>query len=431
MKTGSKNLPATCEILQTPDFLLAMDSVLNEQYSDTQLDMIQKKLEEKAQEGTEALNDFIIANYEKVTILFGFIKESFTPLLPGVVILEFGNATTKRGFTDCGEASTRNILNIALFNPATREFDITLLKRILMQVKYKNNPDGADADPLVKFYKKYNTIAKTYIPESRKEWAQIVSGIPNVDYQIPDMPELAESTTKKVACEIKGRLGIINLIRVLEYILFDTQYENDSQNARLERIFDSFRSPIKKISFEFESANNKWGDLIISVNGHPSYALSIEEKHFELQMLPQNHTESWWTPLLESLISHLDDNNLQTLHLLAWLPYEKTKFKTLMHTVYRAIQESNLPNQESKDTFFNQYLFTLALANSFIQETILELNATLKQPLAFYLNFLNPSDQFIESLIQQSKLNTVKIILQADANNTQLLRMQFHILSLS
>lgn len=261
-----------------PDtFISELDTIITEEYTDENFKIVElmiKKLTEN-ESTQEMLHAYLMENFEKINAYFGYLSDSIAPLLSGVVALKFG----KRGFTDCGEATTRNILNIGLFDATTKQFDVNFLKTILKANKYKDNPEAVDEDPLIRFYSKYNTIAKTYVPESRREFAMLVSGIKNVHYQIPDVTELIPGMTEKIACEIKGERGIINLIRVIEFILFGQQYEEKTQEQRLNAIFKTLSHPEKELTWKFDSDNGKWGSLVISVNQQPLYVVYIEQKH--------------------------------------------------------------------------------------------------------------------------------------------------------
>lgn len=76
----------------------------------------------------------------------------------------------QNGFSDCGETTIRNLINIAVYDDKTKIFNIEHIESM-----------GA-IPSVLEYYTKYNTILKQSTKNARNDWGLIVSNLENVKY---------------------------------------------------------------------------------------------------------------------------------------------------------------------------------------------------------------------------------------------------------
>ncbi len=108
-------------------------------------------------------------------------------------------------FSDCGETSLRNFFNALLFNAETRQFNTSILNNL-----------GAD-EKLVAFYKKYQTADYIHTQQARDDWASVVSGLPEVNYNRENKYEISDhnSGSKNMLKVIANLIPGINSFKTL------------------------------------------------------------------------------------------------------------------------------------------------------------------------------------------------------------------------
>ena len=112
-------------------------------------------------------------------------------------------------FPDCGETSLRNLINALIYDPAHGTFNIDLLKKM-------------DAIPsVINYYTRYQspTALSLAEQESHDEWANVVSGLPDVKYGKNGICDI-EPGIANMLCVIKnlfaGIASFEDLIKVLK-----------------------------------------------------------------------------------------------------------------------------------------------------------------------------------------------------------------------
>lgn len=110
-----------------------------------------------------------------------------------------------------------------------------------------------------------------------------------------------------------------------------------------------------------------------------------------------------------------EENKIQTLQLLSWVPHKKTDIVPLIKETYQLIQQSKLANNENKTVFLNWWLLIFDLSESVVRERIFEalqsLNITNDSLIKLYVSIFNANKQFMSDLIRENELNLLQFSL--------------------
>ncbi len=232
-----------------------------------------------------------------------FNKKTFPPLVSygSANHSSLGDAT----YSDCGETSLRNFLNIAFFNSGSCRFDVGYLDKLSknstlsfplsihpnLKTYYHNHPDPA--------------LASSQI--ARDDWSETVaSKHEGVEYLRPlgQFPQ----------CEINA--GIDNMMSVLGKLFFHGKNQNPlskviPRKERLDSLFKVLSREDFNLSWKLTRAlasENEVPDtgveIEISVNGEPSFIWQFHPEHFALQEIPRTGVD-WKDSLGEKISTYL------------------------------------------------------------------------------------------------------------------------------
>jgi len=173
-----------------------------------------------------------------------FVKlfDSFYLFQTGTV--EFGPGVS---YSDCGETSLRNFINVICYNQETNNFDISKLEIL-----------GA-IDSVKDYYTKYNNINLQH--NGRIDWARITIDIPNVKYNSPKNMEISDGI---------NTINELNMLTVIKHLF------------RNIRTWDDFNRLLDDPNFIKQNINEKgMGKINIRYNNN-SYIWHFQNRHFQL-----------------------------------------------------------------------------------------------------------------------------------------------------
>jgi len=239
------------------------------------------------------LKNQIILN-KKIPFEDAFFKlfDNFYLFQVGTVMLEGFNS-----YSDCGETSLRNFINIICYDKVNNNFDISKL------IKLKA------IGTVIEYYTKYNNLISQH--NGREDWARITINIPNVKYASPNNTEIGDGLNS---------INEQNMLTVIKHL-----FQNITK-------WDDFKLVMKDDDYIKLDLNFKgFGKIIIKYNNH-NYIWHLQYKHYELN--EQNE------------FSEADINYKNIAH-----DYQK-RFILKSHNIYNLFDYLLSPGTEDKKTLF-------------------------------------------------------------------------------
>jgi hypothetical protein len=329
-------------------------------------------------------------------------------------ILDTGKASVAHeeglfGFSDCGEVSLRDFLNVLLGDSLTRTFIAEYLTGF-------NNISSKLFDFYLQEQKSYAVVGRK---EMRSRFAEIVSSLAGVDYRLHK---------GNVACEISSRYGVQNMLMVLEKLLgLQTEWDQlKQQDLTPEQIYTTlFNDLFQRFNAVFEKANRKdfyvdwhvaggtkeipakYFDMVITINGIDQFLWTFIPGHFAFEPIKTQKTTQDWRKAPEItryILTHMTENETQET-LLGILPFYLDEFfiQKLLH-----FGDDQIHNEKLAPFVLYGFPFSQGnLGREKMQrlDWVLKLNPTIARTVAH---------RWMETLPEEDelKLNAISLVLK-------------------
>lgn len=249
-------------------------------------------------------------------------------------------------YSDCGETSLRNLLNIALFKDG--KFDPSILDTLVT-----HNPNMHILKGLKEYYHKHPDPAKATSNEARNDWSQkVASGHKGVNY-----------IKGGDQCEINA--GIDNMIAVLDSLLFHGKEEESplAKGRKRKEKLDALCKALSREGFELDWSHPKkvtqedlpdtGTDITLSVNGKDSFTWHFGGGHFSLSEIHKGKN-NWKDRLGVEIAKRIPSFPAQGSRALNWLLNERNWDRVMME----------LPHQMKKGSEVSSKLYLLPLSGT-------------------------------------------------------------------
>ncbi len=151
-------------------------------------------------------------------------------------------------YSDCGETSLRNFINIICYDQINNKFDISNLIKL------------EAIESVIGYYKKYNTLTLQH--NGRDEWARITVNIPNVKYNSSNNSEIADGLNS---------INEPNMLTVVKHLFRKVTNWSDFKKFAMK----------EGDSIETELDPKGFGKIIIKYNKN-NYIWHFQNRHYQL-----------------------------------------------------------------------------------------------------------------------------------------------------
>lgn len=272
---------------------------------------------------------------------------------------------TNRTFQDCVEIGIRHFMNLALYDPINKVFDLSAIKNYVEN----NSPDNPYFDNFIKFYELQTPDkAENGHIKIRSAWNEVVGDLnANIAHssQSPKINYLHDSGN----VQFEVNTGFINFIHLCQKIFglkfghgdFNPNDNKQQQREWLEKSFTTLfnaLTPEKSFRANFASLYHKnndfYGPLKISVsstnNKSPLFTFSLNsaENHSSVNALQQSNPSKLKFSLEESKCGIQDNTSEETV----WLLSSKTRNRA--HAVLYKLYSQMLSGNDAKINFLTE-----------------------------------------------------------------------------
>jgi hypothetical protein len=280
-----------------------------------------------------------------------------------------------KGFSDCGETTLRNFINILIYDVNTGNFDLEKLEKL-----------GATEDLKI-YYTVFNNMSKQLNPvevyifgeklNPRDAWGKIVSNLNNVKYDQQCNLLKDDSFFDYEIDSGINRLGEVNMVRVIKELL--TKIPELNNNEVWEKMgfnvdFDNKVNDITGI-----------GDITIKMSNLGTYKMLFDNGHYDMI----DHADTRITNIHPNL-DNFTDNEKQYIIIMSDNIYETNDFKVTAQSIYLMNYDDhsylkNAMNYDGKWIESNIY-------NEFFNISVGILNIDEKKTLPLNLNKIKTFD---------------------------------------
>ncbi|KKP35983.1 MAG: hypothetical protein UR26_C0001G0027 [candidate division TM6 bacterium GW2011_GWF2_32_72] len=185
----------------------------------------------------------------------GVYEKRFKSDYPSEILYLYQVKYRDQTFSDCGETSLRNFLNLIFYLPETKSFNLELVKKVASKNEYGKR--------LIAFYEEHPDISD--FDKIHNEWAEVVSGIPGQEYkrsigcEIPAYnAQRAFYNMNSVIKSLTGSDGIIQFLAKVASFGVPISYELDKSELNLDNAFANIKIKLKIRETAFTWVFKQW-----------------------------------------------------------------------------------------------------------------------------------------------------------------------------
>jgi hypothetical protein len=255
----------------------------------------------------------LLEHPEKLVFYAQQDKLGLAPLPPFLYFAQAWHSKLGDGpYSNCGETSLRNFLDIAFYNQKDKKFDIHYIEEV--DARLKVSSPGFQVHPaLMSFYQKHSNPNATVNQFIRDEWSETVA------LRVHGVDPSSQSSLPQ--CNIKSTGGgIDNMMEALNRLLFFGEQGPDKKESPMRQSqdrskkLDALCKTLSREGFQLgwnikeinpEKINEmKFGDIQFKINGNPSFVWKFNVGHFSIQEIQPTKT-SWKEEVAQELSHEL------------------------------------------------------------------------------------------------------------------------------